>query len=177
MSSIENKRVVQEFLDETYNKGNLKNTDRYVTPDFIYHARGESIEGIEAYNEWVSSDRSIFPDIQVTIVDSIAESSKVASAFIVEGTQEKEFRGIPAANKKFETVGMNIFHFQDNKIKEGWVVVDALTGQYSLARLSQHLLRPTRIELSWLPSIFLLSIDFKTVFIAVLSTFRIRIAA
>ena len=60
MSSIENKRVVQEFLDETYNIGNLKNTDRYVTPDFIYHARGESIEGIEAYNEWVSSDRSIF---------------------------------------------------------------------------------------------------------------------
>lgn len=132
MSSIENKRVVQEFLDETYNKGNMKNTDRYVTPDFIYHARGESIEGIEAYNEWVSSDRSIFPDIRVTIVDSIAESSKVASAFIVEGTQEKEFRGIPAANKKFETVGMNIFHFQDNKIKEGWVVVDALTAAIQL---------------------------------------------
>ena len=41
-------------------------------------------------------NRSIFPDIRVTIVDSIAESSKVASAFIVEGTQEKEFRGIPA---------------------------------------------------------------------------------
>ncbi len=132
MSSIENKRVVQEFLDETYNKGNLKNTDKFVTPDFIYHARGEDIEGIEAYNEWVSSDRSIFPDIRVTVVDSIAESDKVASAFIVEGTQGKEFRGIPATNKQFETVGMNIFHFQDNKIKEGWVVVDALTAAIQL---------------------------------------------
>jgi steroid delta-isomerase-like uncharacterized protein len=132
MSSTEHKRIVHEFLDETYNKGNLKNTDRYVTPDFIYHARGEDIEGIEAYNEWISSDRSIFPDIQVTIVDSIEESGKVASAFIVEGTQEKEFRGIPATNKKFETVGMNIFHFQDNKIKEGWVVVDALTAAIQL---------------------------------------------
>ena len=132
MSSTEHKRIVHEFLDETYNKGNLKNTDRYVTPDFIYHARGEDIEGIEAYNEWISSDRSIFPDIQVTIVDSIEESGKVASAFIVEGTQEMEFRGIPATNKKFETVGMNIFHFQDNKIKEGWVVVDALTAAIQL---------------------------------------------
>ena len=84
MSSIENKRIVQEFLDETYNKGNLKSTDRYVTPDFIYHARGEDIDGIEAYNEWVAFDRSIFPDIRVTIVDSIEESGKVASAFIVE---------------------------------------------------------------------------------------------
>jgi steroid delta-isomerase-like uncharacterized protein len=132
MSFTEHKRIVHEFLDETYNKGNLKNTDRYVTPDFIYHARGESIEGIEAYNEWVSSDRSIFPNIRVTIVDSIAESDRVASAFIVEGTQEKEFRGIPATNKNFETVGMNIFHFQDNKIKEGWVVVDALTAAIQL---------------------------------------------
>ncbi len=99
MSSIENKRVVQEFLDETYNKGNLKNTDKFVTPDFIYHARGEDIEGIEAYNEWVSSDRSIFPDIRVTVVDSIAESDKVASAFIVEGTQEKEFRGMSTSSE------------------------------------------------------------------------------
>ena len=132
MSFVENKRIVQEFLDETYNKGNLKNTDRFVTPDFIYHARGEDIEGIEAYNEWVSSDRSIFPDIRITIVDSIAESRKVASAFIVEGTHEKEFRGMPATHKKFETVGMNIFYFQDNKIREGWVVVDALTAALQL---------------------------------------------
>ena len=132
MSSTEHKRIVHEFLDETYNKGNLNNTDRYVTPDFIYHARGEDIEGIEAYNEWVSSDRSIFPNIRVTIVDSIEEADRVASAFIVEGTQEKEFRGIPATNKDFETVGMNMFHFQDNKIKEGWVVVDALTAAIQL---------------------------------------------
>ena len=53
--------------------------------------------------------------------DNIAESGKVASAFIVEDTQYKEYR---ATNKKFETVGMNIFHIQDDKIKEGWVVVD-----------------------------------------------------
>ena len=87
MSLADNKRIVQEFLDETYNKGNMKNTDRFVTPDFVYHARGEDIEGIESYNEWVSSDRSIFPDIKITVVDSIAESGKVASAFIVCWTQ------------------------------------------------------------------------------------------
>lgn len=94
MSSTEHKRIVHEFIDETYNKGNFKNTDRYVTSDFIYHARGVSIEGIEAYNEWVSSDRSIFPNIRVTIVDSIeeSESGRVASAFIVRRVlKERKF--------------------------------------------------------------------------------------
>src|SRR4029078_321181 len=110
MSSTERKRIVHEFIDETYNKGNLNNTDKYVTSDFIYHARGVSIEGIEAYNEWVSSDRSIFPNLRVTIVDSREESDagRVAVAFIIEGTQGKEIPGIPTPNKDFETVGMNM---------------------------------------------------------------------
>jgi len=130
MSFNENKRIVQEFIDETYNKGNLENTSRFVTSDFIYHARGEDIEGVEAYNEWVSLDRSIFPDIIFTILETIAESDKAATAFIVKGTHEKEFRGIPATHKIFETVGVIIFHFRNNKIKEGWVVVDGLTAPY-----------------------------------------------
>jgi steroid delta-isomerase-like uncharacterized protein len=128
MSFIENKRIVHEFIYETYNKGNLENTSRFVTPDFVYHARGEDVEGVEAYNEWVSLDRIIFPDITFTILETIAESDKVATAFTVKGTHEKEFRGIPATRKKFETVGVIIFHFQNNKIKEGWVVVDGLTA-------------------------------------------------
>ena len=135
MSFIENKRIVHGFIDETYNKGNLENTSRFVTPDFVYHARGEDLEGVEAYNEWVSLDRSIFPDITFTILETIAESDKVAIAFTVKGTHEKEFRGIPATHKKFETVGVIIFHFQNNKIKEGWVVVDGLTAALQIGAI------------------------------------------
>ena len=135
MSFNENKRIVPELVDETYNKGNLENTSRFVTSDFIYHARGEDIEGVEAYNEWVSLDRSMFPDITFTILETIAESDKAATAFIVKGTHEKEFRGIPATHKKFETVGVIIFHFRNNKIKEGWVVVDRLTAALQIGAI------------------------------------------
>jgi steroid delta-isomerase-like uncharacterized protein len=135
MCFIENKRIVQEFIDETYDKGNLENTTRFVTPDFVYHARGEDIEGFEAYNEWLFLDRSIFPDITFTILETIAESDKVVTAFTVKGTHEKEFRGIPATHKKFETVGVIIFHFQNNKIKEGWVVVDGLTAALQIGAI------------------------------------------
>ncbi len=88
----------------------------------------EDVEGIENFKKWISSDRAAFPDMRFTMVDSIAESGKVASTFVVEGTHEKEFRGIPATHKKFETVGMTVFHFDGNKIKEAWVVVDGLSA-------------------------------------------------
>lgn len=68
---------------------------RFVTSDFICHARGKDVTGIENFKEWVSSDRSVFPDIRFTILDSISELNKVATAWIVEATHTKKFRGIP----------------------------------------------------------------------------------
>jgi steroid delta-isomerase-like uncharacterized protein len=132
MSTAENKRIAETFIDEIFNKGILEGVNRFVTTDFTYHVRGEDITGTENFKEWVSSDRSIFPDIRYTILDSISEFNKVATTWIVEGTHEKEFRGIPATHKKFETAGVNIFHFEGNKIKEAWTVADGLTAALQL---------------------------------------------
>ena len=128
MSIAENKQIAEKFIDEIFNKGNLEGVSRFVTPDFVYHGQGEDITGMENFKEWVSSDHSIIPDMRFTIMDSIAEFGKVATTWIVEGTHAKEFRGIPATHKKFETAGVNIFHFEGNKIKEAWAVVDGLTA-------------------------------------------------
>ena len=132
MSLEETKQLAWEFVDEIFNKGNINEADRFVTPNFLYHARGEDIEGLEKFKEWFSSDTGVFSDIRITIVDSLAESGKVATAWIVEGTHEKEYSGIPATHKKFETVGISIFHFEGNKIKVLWTVTDALTPALDL---------------------------------------------
>jgi len=132
MSLEETKQLAWKFVDEIFNKGNINEEDRFVTPDFIYHARGEDIEGLEKFKEWFSSDTGVFSDIRITLVDSLAEYGKVATAWIVEGTHEKEYSGVPATHKKFETVGISIFHFEDNKIKELWTVTEALTPALDL---------------------------------------------
>jgi len=128
MSLVEIKRTARQFFDDVYNQGNMDSIDSLLTPGFVYHARGEDVEGNENFRKWISSDRAAFPDMRFTMVDSIAESGKVASTFVVEGTHEKEFRGISATHKKFETVGVTVFQFEGNKIKEAWVVVDGLSA-------------------------------------------------
>lgn len=128
MSLEEIKQIARQFFDDIYNQGNLDGIDSLITPSFVYHARGEDVEGIENFKKWMSSDRAAFSDMKFTVVDSIAESGKVASTFVVEGTHEKEFRGIPPTHKKFETVGVTVFHFEGNKIKEAWIVVDGLSA-------------------------------------------------
>ena len=130
--SLEVKQIAWKFIDEIFNKGNINEADRLVMPEFIYHARGEDIEGLQNFKEWFSSDTGVFSDIQFTLAESLAESNRVATAWIVEGTHEKEYSGIPATHKKFETVGISIFHFEGNKIKELWTVADALTPALDL---------------------------------------------
>ena len=136
MSLLEKKQIAWQFMDEIFNKGNIQEADRFVTSDVIYHGRGEDIEGLEKFKEWINSDSDVFPDIHYTLIDEIAEGipeySKVALVWIVEATHAKEFRGIPATHRKFETVGISIFHFRDGKIKEVWAVADGLTPALEL---------------------------------------------
>lgn len=132
MSLEEIKQLAWKFIDEIFNKGNINEADRLVTPEFIYHARGEDIEGLEKFKEWFSSDTGVFSDVRFTLAESLAEYGKVATAWIVEGTHDKEYSGIPATHKKFETVGISIFHFEGTKIKELWAVNDALTPALDL---------------------------------------------
>jgi steroid delta-isomerase-like uncharacterized protein len=132
MSLAENKQIARDFIDEILNKGNLENVNRFVTPDFIYHSAAEDLKGMEKFKECVASDHITFHDIRYTFVDSIAEYGKVAIVWIVEAKHEKEFRGIPATHRKFETVGVNILHFEGNKIKEAWAVADGLSAALQL---------------------------------------------
>jgi predicted ester cyclase len=132
MSLAENKQIARDFIDEILNKGNVENVNRFVTPDFIYHSIAEDLNGVGKFKKCVASDHITFDEIRYTFVDSIAEYGKVAIVWIVEAKHEKEFRGIAATHKKFETVVVIIFHFEGNKIKEAWAVADGLTAALQL---------------------------------------------
>lgn len=86
----ENRQIALRFTKEILNKGNTDEAENFVTPDFAYRTRGESMTGTEEFEEWVSSDRDIFSNIHYTVVDTIAESDKVAAAWIVEGTHARK---------------------------------------------------------------------------------------
>lgn len=132
MSPVENKRIARDFIEEMFNKGNVENANRFVTPDFIYHARAEDIVGVDKFKACVATDHATFRDMHFTYIDGIAEGNKVATTWMLEGIQHQEFRGIPATNKKFETVGVIIFRFEGTRIKEAWSIVDGLTPAIEL---------------------------------------------
>lgn len=124
MSSTQNKTISQKFIEEVFNARKTEEANNFVTPDVIYHGMGEEVRGLEEFKRWVAEDLSAFPDMKITIVDNFAEGNKVAVRWTLKATHEKDFADFPATHKKFETQGVEIFHFEGNKVKEAWTLSD-----------------------------------------------------
>jgi len=128
MSYGQNKAIARRFIQEIFVEGKLEDAKNFVTHDIIYHAQAEEVRGLEEFKEWIAMDRKALPDMEITILDDIAEQNKVALRWTLKATQEGELPGLPgpASHEKFETSGAEIFHFENGKIKEAWTIYDGL---------------------------------------------------
>ena len=124
MSYTQNKTIARRFVEEIFNARKTEMLNNFVTPDIIYHGMAEEVSSLEEFKRWVAEDLSAFPDMKVTILDEFGEQNKVAIRWILKATHEKDFADFPATHKKFETRGVDIFHFEGDKIKEAWTVCD-----------------------------------------------------
>ena len=124
MSDTQKKTIARKFVEDIFNARKTELAKNYVTPDIIYHGVAEQVKGLEEFKRWVSEDLSAFPDMKVTILDEIGEENKVAMRWTFKATHEKDFANFPATHKTFEAQGVEILHFEGDKIKEAWTSSD-----------------------------------------------------
>jgi steroid delta-isomerase-like uncharacterized protein len=122
MSNTQYKTIARRFIQEIFNARKIEAAKNFVTPDIIYHGMAEEVRGLEDFKQWVAEDLSAFPDMQVTILDDFGEQNKVAIRWTLKATHEKNFADLPASHKKVEIQGAEIFHFEEDKIKEAWTI-------------------------------------------------------
>ena len=124
MSETQQKTIARTFVEEIFNARKTEMAKNFVTPNIIYHGMGEEVKSLEEFKKWVAEDLSAFPDMRITIVDAVGEQNKVALRWTLKATHEKDFANFPATHKKFETQGVEILHFDGDKIKEAWTLGD-----------------------------------------------------
>jgi steroid delta-isomerase-like uncharacterized protein len=124
MSNSKYTTIARSFVEEIFNGRNTEVAKNFVTPDIVYHGMGEEVRGIEEFKKWVSEDLSAFPDMKVTILDDFGDQNEFAIRWTLKATHEKDFADFPATHKKFETQGVEILHFEGDKIKEAWTLSD-----------------------------------------------------
>ncbi|WP_310723388.1 ester cyclase [Streptomyces sp. N2A] len=122
------------------NSGDLevisKAIDEFVAPDLVFHAPvpmgatgAEALKGV-----WEVLLRA-FPDLHVTVEETIAEGDKVVSRNTVTGTHRGEYQGLRPTGKTVSYSEIFIFRFVGGRIAEIRGVVDVLAQLRQLGAL------------------------------------------
>ena len=119
MSAESNKLLMSRFV-EFINTANEVLAEELVDANAIFHApvSPDPFIGPQGYMKILGMMRSGFPDIQWTLEEMIAENDTVAARFIMRGTHQATFFGVPASGKEIQVQAVNFYRFSNGKIVE-----------------------------------------------------------
>lgn len=122
MSLEDNKEVVRRYVQAILVDRDFSTFSKWTAPGFYIDrsAVPEAIEGEAGLSTQMDMLYTAFPDLQLKVVDMVAEGDKVVVRFEAPGTQTGEFAGIPPTGKKATWKGLVMYHVVDGKITEAW---------------------------------------------------------
>jgi predicted ester cyclase len=122
-SEVENKSIVCRYMEEIINKKNLVACDRYICDQVVFNGGPASREDVISLFELLYH---AFPDLQVTIVDQLADKNQVATRVMFRGTHHGDVWGISATGKQVRFNGIAIDRIANDKVVEMWHEADML---------------------------------------------------
>ena len=116
---------------------NISNTiDEVVQPDALIRTPLPiEATGAELLKELFGRLLRAFPDLHVTVEDTIAEADKVVARDTVTGTHEGDYMGLPPTGRSITYNEIFIVRFVNGRIAETWGVVDVLSQMRQLGAI------------------------------------------
>lgn len=125
--SNENKILIQRFVEEAFNRGDLDVADEIYAPAFVSHESAGAVErGPDYVKGFVGGYRNAFPDGHTTVEAVISEEDRVAYRWSFRGTHEGELMRIPPTGERVTITGITVDRLSGGKIEEEWNIFDQL---------------------------------------------------
>lgn len=126
-----NEALIRRWFEEVWNKGRAEAVDEMFAEDAIAHGLTDDpdnpLRGPGAFKEFHKSFREAFPNIVVTVEDTIAEEDKIAARCTVTGKHEGDSLGFAATQAPMAITGICIVRISDGRIVEAWNNFDFMT--------------------------------------------------
>jgi len=131
-----NKALARKFFEEAWGKGNLAAVEEFIAADYVMHPIPSGLpSGPEGTKQAISTYRTAFPDLQVTVDDIFAAGDRVALRWSIRGTHLGDWLGIPSTGNHMAATGISVYRIAGGKVVENWTNID---------------LSPTEEEQRWL---------------------------
>ncbi|MBR4126669.1 MAG: ester cyclase [Alphaproteobacteria bacterium] len=119
MNAMERNKAQMRRFETMINTADEALAEELVANDapFYTPASPEPLYGGKGYLSVVHWMRKGFSDVRWRLKEMVADEDKVAVLWILTGTHDGDFLGLPATGKKIETTVMNFYYFDaDGKI-------------------------------------------------------------
>ncbi len=119
--------LTQRLYDELWSQKRYALIDKIIHPDHVFHfPDGRSIQGREAYRQFVTGYATAFPDMRIELEDFLGTTDKIANRICFTGTQNGELEGIAPTGRKVSMSGQHIARIKDGMFLETWGNFDGL---------------------------------------------------
>ena len=118
MSQLDtNREVARTALEQVCAHGDMALATRCYAEDFADHVGRLEYRWLEGVRRSTARYRALFDDLSFDVVDQVAEGDRVASRFVLTGTN----RG-----RRVRLWGITISRLRDGRIVEDWSAFDSL---------------------------------------------------
>jgi steroid delta-isomerase-like uncharacterized protein len=119
-SPDENKQIVQRFVEECWNQGNLSKVSELLADQVRFHdpVFPSMNPGIQNIKNHIEGCRKAFPDLKFSVDDTISERNEVVVHWTARGTHKGPFLGMQPTNRKVTIDGTSIYRLEGSKIAE-----------------------------------------------------------
>jgi len=99
--------------------------DELCDPGLVDHNPAPGHEPtLAGFKQKVTGFKAIFPDLEEDMQDIIASGDTAATRWVVTGSLQQEFMGIPASGQTVRVEGMNFYRLKDGRVTDIWTQFD-----------------------------------------------------
>lgn len=134
-----NRRAAIRWFEEVWTQGKVELIPELALPDAEGHdmeGPGVTTKGMDAFRDFHGKMSGAISDLEVKVLDTIAEGDRVVVRVHSSGTHTGGDLGIPPTGNPIDFGAVIIFRFENGKIAEAWNFIDQLAFYQQLRILN-----------------------------------------
>ncbi|CAN5603651.1 hypothetical protein BH20ACI4_BH20ACI4_31580 [soil metagenome] len=135
--------LIHRWFEEVWNNRSEEAIDELLAEDGVANglndAEGNPLRGPEGFKTLHRAFLSAYPDLKITVEDTVCEGDKIAARCTIRATHQGEGIGVAPTDSAVEFTGMTIVKIKDGKIVEAWNEFDFMKMYSQVGALTLNL--------------------------------------
>ena len=123
----EEAKAITDQVLKMWNEGDIAIADDLFDSGYVrHHPIPSASASIDELKNTVTSNRTVFPDYNLTFDEIILKGNRIIVFATVTGTNTAPLEEMPATGKKIHMSGIYVYHVVNSKIAEEWTYFNLL---------------------------------------------------